>query len=78
MCTRLFAFVTDIVLHLDPLRDFFFANYTRTPDQNVKSPTDTQHSTHRAISSAQVALGIIKSLVAPSHGTLLSAPFTFG
>ena len=32
---------------------------------------------HRAISSAQVALGIIKSLVAPNHGPLLSAPFTF-
>ena len=34
-------------------------------------------SQHRAISSAQVALGLIKSLVAPNHGLLLSAPFTF-
>ena len=32
---------------------------------------------HRATSSAQVALGIIKSLVAPNHGPLRSAPFTF-
>ena len=32
---------------------------------------------HRAISSEQVALGIIKSLVAPNHGPLLSAPFAF-
>ena len=32
---------------------------------------------HRAASSAQVALGIIKSLVAPNHGPLLSAPITF-
>ena len=32
---------------------------------------------HRAFSSAQVALGIIISLVAPNHGPLLSAAFTF-
>ena len=32
---------------------------------------------HRAISSAQVALGITKTRVAPNHGPLLSAPFTF-
>ena len=32
---------------------------------------------HRAMSSAEVALGIIKSLVAPNHGPLLSAPFPF-
>ena len=32
---------------------------------------------HRAISSAQVAVSIIKSLDAPNHGPLLSAPFTF-
>ena len=31
---------------------------------------------HKAICSAQVALGIIKSLFAPNHGPLLSAPFT--
>ena len=31
---------------------------------------------HRAISSAQAALGIIKSPVAPNHGPLLFAPFT--
>ena len=37
--------------------------------------TSTQHSTaqHRAISSAQITLGIIKSLVAPNHGPLLFA-----
>ena len=39
VCTRLFAFVVDFVLHLGLLREFFFANYTRTTaDQNVKSP----------------------------------------
>ena len=31
---------------------------------------------YRPISSPQVALGIIKSLVAPNHGLLISAPFT--
>ena len=40
VCTRLFAFVVDFVLHLGPLGDFFFTNYTRTAaDQNVTSPT---------------------------------------
>ena len=48
------------------------ANYTRTADQNVSSPS-TQHST---TSSAQAALGIVNALVAPKHGLLLSALFT--
>ena len=40
VCTGLFAFVVDFVLHLGPLRVFPFANYTRTTvDQNVTSPT---------------------------------------
>ena len=38
-CIRLFAFVVDFVLHLGSLRNFFFANYTRTSaDQIVTSP----------------------------------------
>ena len=61
----------------DPLRVLFFAIYTRTADQNIASPTSTQHSADRAISSAHVAFGIIKSLVTPNHGPILSAPFTF-
>ena len=48
------------VLHLGPLRDFSFTNYTRTADQKGTSPTNTQHSTDRAISSAQAAVDIIK------------------
>ena len=33
-------FVVGFVLHLGPLRDFYFANYARTAaDQNVTSPT---------------------------------------
>ena len=58
---------------------FPLANYNHTADQNVTSPTSTQHSTqHRPTisNSAQEALGIIYSLVAPNHGPLLSAPFT--
>ena len=44
--TRLFAFVVDFVLHLGPLGDFFFANYTRTiADQNVTSPTNSTAQT---------------------------------
>ena len=66
-----------------------FANYTHTADQNVTLPASTQHSTaqhstaqhstaqHKPISSAQLALGGIKLLVAPDHGPLLSAFFTF-
>ena len=74
VCARLFAFID-----CPPSRfsSCFFANYTRSADQNVISPTSTQHSTGRAISSAQVALGIIKSPVAPNHGPHLSAPFIF-
>ena len=52
------------------------ANYTCNADQNVTPPTSTQHSTDRAICSAQAALGIIKTLFAPKHGSLLSAPLT--
>ena len=68
------------VLHLGPLRDFFFAKYT-LPYYYYRSERDIankQHSTgeDRAISSAQVALGIIKSLVALNHGPLLSASST--
>ena len=48
---------------LRPFHIFFPAICTRTADQNVASPTDTAQ--HRAISSAQVATGIIKSQVAP-------------
>ena len=51
-------------------------NYTRTADQNVTLPTSTQHSAH-VYSSAQAALGIINSLVAPNHGPLLSVPFPY-
>ena len=44
-CFCLFAFV----LHLRPLRDFFFANYTRTTaDQNVTWPTYSTAQTGRS------------------------------
>ena len=50
------------------------ANYTRIADQNVAPPTSTAQ--HRAICSAQAALGNIKSLFAPNYGPLLFALFT--
>ena len=76
---RLFAFVFDFVLHLSRSSSRFFPRklypYCRS---DLTSPTSTQRSTDSAISSAQVvALGIIKSLVAPNREPLLSAPFTF-
>ena len=77
--TRPFAFVVDFVLHQISvlLGDFVFANYTHTTaDQKVTSRRQA-HSTDRAISSAQVALGSIKSLVALNQGPLFSAPFPF-
>ena len=52
--------------------------YPRTADQNV-TPVTKAHSTaehNRAICFAQAPLGIIKSLFAPNHGSLFSAPFT--
>ena len=51
---------------------FFFADI-RTADQNVALPTANKHTAqHRLISSAQVALGIVKSLDARNHGPLAS------
>ena len=51
VCTRLFAFVVDFVLHLGPLRHFFFANYTRTTYcQSERDIANLQHSTDRAMS----------------------------
>ena len=78
VCTGLFAFVVDFVLHLGPLRVVFFANHTRTTVlPSERDIANIQHSTDRAISSAQVPLGIIKSLVALIVGPPLSAPFIF-
>ena len=45
--------------------------------RSERDMANIQHSTDRAICSAQVALSIIKSLVALNHEPLLSAPFTF-
>ena len=48
-CTRLCFFVVGFVLHLGPLRDFFFANYTRTTaDQNVTSPAYSTAQTRQS------------------------------
>ena len=52
------------------------ANYTRTADHSVTSPTSAQHKA-TINSSAQAALGVINSLIAPNHGPFLSPPFTY-
>ena len=77
VCIRLLAFFVDCPpsrssrsLHVFLSADY----YTRMTDQKFHR----QQAQHKAVSSAQVALGIIKSLVAPNHGPLLSVPLTFG
>ena len=78
VCSGPFAYVADFVPHLDPLRVAFFVNYTRTTV--LRSDCDIaniQHSTGRAIRSAQAPPGITKSLVALIHEPPLSAPFIF-
>ena len=45
--------------------------------RSERDVANTQKSQHKTISSAQVDLGIIKSLIALNHGPLLSDPFTF-
>ena len=66
---------------------FFFSRSLSVPlflpprklHQHCRSERDTANkhtAQHRAISSAQTALGITNSLFAPNRGPLLSAPFT--
>ena len=65
------------VFDLSRPRFFPHANYPHTADQ---TPVTKAHSTaehNRAICSAQAALGIIRSLFASNHGSLLSAPCTY-
>ena len=78
-CCVLVFLLSSVDSHLSVLMFPPRANYTRTADQNVTSPTITQHSAqHGATSSAQAAaLGLINWLVAPKHGSLLSVPFKY-
>ena len=74
VCTRVLVFLLSllIVLPLGPLRVFFRISH---PYCRAEHDIANEHTAqHKAISSAQVALGIIKSLVAPNHGPLLAAP----
>ena len=74
-----FAFFIDCPLSV--VFTFFFSSQVPPvlPIRTLHRQQATLHSTaqHGAISSAQAALGSIKSLLAPSHGPLLSVPFTF-
>ena len=66
-----------LFLHLISLGPHVFAPTQFSPVLPIERDTASKHTTqHRAISSAQAALGIVKSLFAPNHGPLLSAPVT--
>ena len=73
----LFCLPSSLIVHpLGPV----LVSPTRKSHSYCQSECDIANkhkALHRAISSAQVALGITKSLVAPNHGPLLSAPFAF-
>ena len=73
-CTRLCAFFIDCLL--GPLHLFYFSRKVHPHCRSQRDIASKHTSQHRAITFAQVALGIIKSLVAPNHGPLMSAPFT--
>ena len=58
---------------------FFFASQIAHPctaGKSVTSTTSTQHNTGQSGLHKEF-LGFVKSLVAPNHGPLPSAPFTF-
>ena len=66
-----------IVLPLGPLHVFFLSQNMPVLCRSERDIADKHTAQHRATGSAPVALDIIKSLVAPNHGPLLSAAFTF-
>ena len=72
VCTRCLAFFSGGPLSV-VLVYFFFANYTRTADDIASKHT----AQGRAISSADVTLGVVKSLVAPNLRPRLSSPWHF-
>ena len=75
VCTRLF----DVFIDCPPSRSSWRL-FSRKLHPYCRSEHDVANkhtAQQRAISSAPVALGIIKSLVAANHGPLLSASFTF-
>ena len=52
MCVLVFLLSSSIVPHLDPFGGSFLLNHARAADQNTTSPTTTERSADRAISSA--------------------------
>ena len=70
MYTRIFAFF----IGLSSFLDVFFSLIT--PELPIITWHCQQaHSTAQGNQLAEVALGIIESLVAPNHGPLIFAPF---
>ena len=75
VCARLFAFFIDCPPSRSSSR-FFLSRKLHSRCRSERNIAN-KHTAHLwATRSAKVALGIIKSLVAPNHGPLLSAPFT--
>ena len=58
--------------------DHVFFRKLHTYCRSERGIANKRTAQHRPISSAQVALGIIKSIVSRNHGPLTSAPFTVG
>ena len=74
VCTLLFAFSSLVLFSIAVSSRFFLRKLHPYYCRSKRDIANIQHSTDRAISAAQVALAIIKSLVALNHEPLLSAP----
>ena len=72
-CTRIVAFFINCPLSILLIYAFSLIHPCCRSERDIVSKRISQH---KAISSAQVAIGIVKSLVEPNHGPLISAPFT--
>ena len=75
VCTRLFVFFIDNPVSV--LSMFVFMRIIHPYCRSERDIANKHTAQRRAISSAQVALGINKSLVASNHRPLLSASSTF-
>ena len=75
-----FLFLHLIVLSVVFMFFFEILVYTRTADQNVTSPTSTQHTAHSTAQSNQLCTGSFchyQIASGTNHGLLVSTPFIF-
>ena len=77
VCTCLLVFLLSTLMR-PPSRSSscFFFRKLNTYCRSECGIANNHTAQHRAISSAQAALGIIKSLVVPNHRSFLPVPFT--